>query len=71
VGSRVHISLNALGIDRAKKLVTFCFNDRAEVKEQNDSALLLFVIEGECEPEGAPQAAAADMQPGTSEVSAE
>jgi hypothetical protein len=57
---------NALGLERAKKLITFCFNDRAEVQDQNDFALLLSVIEGECPSEGAPQAAV-EMEAGTSE----
>jgi hypothetical protein len=54
---RVYTSArNALGIDRAKRLVTFLFNDLAGVQQQNDSALLLSVIEGERASEGAPQA---------------
>jgi hypothetical protein len=64
---RVYTSArNALGLERAKKLITFCFNDRAEVQDQNDFALLLSVIEGECASEGAPQAAV-EMEAATSE----
>jgi hypothetical protein len=38
-----------LGIERAKKLITFCFNDRAHRNDQDDFNLLLSVVEGEGE----------------------
>ena len=34
-----------LGLERAKKLITFCFNDRAAIKNDDDFHLLLSVIE--------------------------
>jgi hypothetical protein len=45
---RVHTSArNALGLERAKKMITFCFNDRAKAVDQDDFGLLLSVVEGE------------------------
>jgi hypothetical protein len=38
-------SRNALGMERAKKLITFCFNSRAEVASVDDFGLLLSVVE--------------------------
>jgi hypothetical protein len=38
-----------LGIERAKRLITFCFNDRAHRTNQGDFNLLLSVVEGEVE----------------------
>jgi hypothetical protein len=38
---------NRLGLERAKKLIMFCFNDRARVVDQSDFKLLLSVVEGE------------------------
>jgi hypothetical protein len=37
---------NALGLKRAKKLITFCFNDRSKLVNQSDFNLLLETIEG-------------------------
>jgi hypothetical protein len=39
-------SRNALGMERAKKLIAFCFNNRAEVPKTDDSGLLLSVVQG-------------------------
>jgi hypothetical protein len=67
----VHTSArNALGLEWAKKLITLCFIDRAEVQDPNVCALLLSVIEGECPSDGAPQAAV-EMEAGTSEEGSE
>jgi hypothetical protein len=41
-------SRNALGLERAKALITFCFNDRCRKVDQQDFGLLLSVVEGEC-----------------------
>jgi hypothetical protein len=38
-----------LGIERAKRLITFCLNDRAHRTDQHDFNLLLSVFEGEVE----------------------
>jgi hypothetical protein len=38
---------NALGLERAKALITFCFKDRCQVTDQRDFKLLLSVVEGE------------------------
>jgi hypothetical protein len=39
---RVYASArNALGLERAKKMITFCFNDRAKAVDQDDLGLLL------------------------------
>jgi hypothetical protein len=38
---------NALGLERAKALIAFCFNDRCQVTDQRDFKLLLSVVEGE------------------------
>jgi hypothetical protein len=40
-----------LGIERAKRLITFCFNDRAHRTDQDEFNLLLSVVEGEVEIE--------------------
>jgi hypothetical protein len=40
-----------LGIERAKRLITFCFHDRANRTDQDDFDLLLSVVEGEVELE--------------------
>jgi hypothetical protein len=37
---------NALGKKRAKKLITFCFNERCKLVNQNDFNLLLETVEG-------------------------
>jgi hypothetical protein len=42
-------SRTRLGIERAKKLITFCFDDRAHGIYQDDFNLLLSVMEGEGE----------------------
>ena len=43
---RVYTSARtALGLERAKKLITFCFNDRCRVNEQNDFHMLLETVE--------------------------
>ena len=34
-----------MGLERAKKLITFCFNDRAAIKNDDDFHLLFSVIE--------------------------
>jgi hAT family C-terminal dimerisation region len=39
-------SRNQLGMERAKKLITFCFNSRAEAPRTDDFGLLLSVVEG-------------------------
>jgi hypothetical protein len=45
---RVYTSArNALGLERAKKLITFCFNSRAQEASMEDFALLLSVVEDE------------------------
>jgi hypothetical protein len=42
---RVYTSArNALGLERAKKMITFCFNDRAKAVDQDDFGLLLSVV---------------------------
>jgi hypothetical protein len=38
-----------MGIERAKKMITFCFNDRAHRTDQDDFNLLLSIVEGEGE----------------------
>jgi hypothetical protein len=38
---------NALGLERAKAFITFCFNDRCQVTDQRDFKLLLSVVENE------------------------
>jgi hypothetical protein len=38
---------NALGLERAKKMITFCFNDRAKAVDQDDFGLLLSAVEGD------------------------
>jgi hypothetical protein len=38
---------NALGLEGAKALATFCFNDRCKVTDQRDFKLLLSVVENE------------------------
>ena len=35
----------ALGLERTKKLITFCFNDRCRVSKQNDFHILLEIVE--------------------------
>jgi hypothetical protein len=40
-----------LGIERVKRLTTFCLNDRAHRTDQDDFNLLLSVVEGEFEIE--------------------
>jgi hypothetical protein len=40
-------SRSQLGLERAKALTTFCFNDRQRVADQRDFDLLLSLIEGE------------------------
>ena len=35
----------ALGLERAKRVVTFCFNDRCGVAKQNDFYVLLETVE--------------------------
>jgi hypothetical protein len=40
---------NAPGLQSAQKLITFCFNDRASVMDQNDFNLLLSTIEGDAD----------------------
>ena len=40
-----------MGLDRAKKLITFCFNGRATIKSDDDFHLLLSVIEGDVVPD--------------------
>jgi hypothetical protein len=43
---RVYTSARtALGLERAKKLITFCFNDHCRVADQNDFHLLLETVE--------------------------
>jgi hypothetical protein len=43
---RVYTSARtALGLERAKKLIMFCFNDRCRVADQNDFHLLLETVE--------------------------
>lgn len=44
-------SRNRLGLERAKKLISFCFNSRAQSTSTDDFELLLSVVEGV--PEGA------------------
>jgi hypothetical protein len=38
-------SRNQLGIENAKKLITFCFNSLAEAPRTDDFGLLLSVVE--------------------------
>jgi hypothetical protein len=38
---------NTLGLERAKALIMFCFNDRCQRTDQQDFKLLLSVVEGE------------------------
>jgi hypothetical protein len=45
-------SQNTLGLERAKKLIAFCFNSRAEVLRIDDFGLLLSVVEGTAMIEG-------------------
>jgi hypothetical protein len=43
---RVYTSTrNTLGLERAKKLITFCFNSRAQEVDMRDFAMLLSVVE--------------------------
>jgi hypothetical protein len=42
-------SRSRLGIERAKRLITFCFNDRAHRTDQDHFKLLLSGVEGEVE----------------------
>jgi hypothetical protein len=42
---------NALGLERAKALITFCFNDSCQVTDERDFELLLSAVEGEFEDE--------------------
>jgi hypothetical protein len=52
---RVYTSArNALGLERAKALIMFCFNDRCNVTDQQDFNLLLSVVEGEFAEEVGP-----------------
>jgi hypothetical protein len=44
-------SRNALGMERAKKLITFCFNSRAEKASVDDFGLLLSVVENTADTE--------------------
>jgi hypothetical protein len=44
-------SRSRLGIERAKRLITLCFNDSAHRTDQDDFNLLLSVVEGEFEIE--------------------
>jgi hypothetical protein len=44
-------SRNALGMERAKKLITFCFNSRAEKARVDDFGLLLSVMENTSDAE--------------------
>jgi hypothetical protein len=44
-------SRNALGMERAKKLITFCFNSRAEGARVDDFGLLLSVVENTADAE--------------------
>jgi hypothetical protein len=49
---RVYTSArNALGLERAKKMITFCFSDRAEAVDQDDFGLVLSVVEREVDGE--------------------
>jgi hypothetical protein len=41
------VARNALGLERAKALITVCFNDRCQVTDQRDFKLLLSVVENE------------------------
>jgi hypothetical protein len=44
--TRLHAQLcTALGLERSKKLIVFCFNDRCRVADQNDFHLLLETVE--------------------------
>jgi hypothetical protein len=38
-------TLNTLGLEWAKKLITFCFNSRAQEVDMRDFAMLLSVVE--------------------------
>jgi hypothetical protein len=49
-------SRNAPGMERAKKLITFCFNSRAEVASVDDYGLLLRVVENTADAEDVPAA---------------
>jgi hypothetical protein len=40
-------SRNALGLERAKKLMMFCFNSRAQDASREDLALCLDVVEND------------------------
>jgi hypothetical protein len=51
---------NALGMERAKKLITFCFNSSAEVASVDDFGLLLRVVENTAGTEDVPAAEAGD-----------
>jgi hypothetical protein len=42
---RVYTS--ALGVERAKRMITFCFSDGAKAVDQDDFGLLLSAVEGE------------------------
>ena len=44
-------SRNALGMERAKKMITFCFNSRAQGASIEDFGLLLSVVEGTADGE--------------------
>ena len=39
------LARTALGLERAKKLIMFCFNDRCRVAKQNDFHILLSTVE--------------------------
>jgi hypothetical protein len=51
---------NALGMEGSKKLITFCFNSRAEVACVNDFGLLLSVVENTAGTGDEPAAEAGD-----------
>jgi hypothetical protein len=42
-----HVYASALGLERAKNMITFCFKDGAKAVDQDDFGLLLSAIEGE------------------------
>jgi hypothetical protein len=44
---RDSLQVDALGLERAKKLITFCFNCRAQQASMEDVALVLSVVEDE------------------------
>jgi hypothetical protein len=48
VGESIHTSARtALGLERAEKLIMFCFIDRCLVADQNDFYLLLETVENQ------------------------